>query len=206
MTNDYNIEFSHLYADEEFGQNQAKGIKKLKEIKSNLKQRNKTFIQGVLIDDYHSINSKIDINSIKKKIKDYGIEIDFLGFEKGLTKIADEFISKIPKEKIKFELFAKSKKEVLMFKGKKDIGLKEKEAFEERHTCVVLSAIWLLSRLGVFKLSEGQLKKFNNKEFIAEEVITILPEKYRYVEGKAIELINTTEYAYLIPKIHKVFT
>ena len=63
-----------------------------------------------------------------------------------------------------------------------------------RHTCALLSASWSLSRLGIYTVPTGVIRNLTKKEFVAEKLITILPEKYREVENKVLEIIKSSKF------------
>lgn len=87
------------------------------------------------------------------------------------------------------------KTEVLILEeNKQKIGLKESSGFMYRHTCALLSASWSLSRLGIYTVPEKAVKNLTEKKFVARKLITILPEKYREVENKVIEIIKSTKF------------
>ena len=81
---DYNIEFAHIYADEEFGEEQAKSIDIVKTVISNLKKSNKSFVTSVLIDEFHPVVFKLNENEMVEEFRKYDVEVDFIGYESKL--------------------------------------------------------------------------------------------------------------------------
>ncbi len=208
MIPDYNIEFAHIYADESFSDLHIESIELLKQEIKKFKKQNKSYTLTVLVDDYHSVNSYINIDKLVARIKSLGIDINFVGFEAKLVHYADNLIEELPKNLLKVELFQSSQKEVIHLKhrdGKISLKEEHQHTFTIRHTCAILSATWQLARLGVYKLKDNQIKKFSNKSFIAQNTLTILPKKYKPVEDKVLLIIKSTKYANLLPKIHYKF-
>lgn len=204
--NDYNIEFAHIYADELFGDSQIESIEILKKLIERLKKENRSYVLTVLIDDYHVTNSNVDVKKLIKEINSYGINADLIGFESKLTKHADNLIKNLPKKMLKIDLFQSPQKEVLSLNyNSHKIGLRESQFLIVRHTCAILSAVWTLSRLGIYKLDKEQIKNLSNKPFVAKNTITILPKKYKSVENKVLKIIESTKFAKLLSRIHYKF-
>ena len=49
------------------------------------------------------------------------------------------------------------------------------------------------------------LKKFSNENFAAQQLITILPEKYKETEEKVLDIIRVTKYKDLLKNIKYEF-
>ncbi|MDD4333052.1 MAG: hypothetical protein PHT51_02970 [Patescibacteria group bacterium] len=206
MQPDYNLEFAHIYADEEFGLEQLKSLEVLKKVISKLKKENKTFVTSILIDEFHPVVFRLDENKIIEEFKKHGIVVDFIGYESKLGIIADKILKELPKSMLKLEHFHKPEKEILMLKeNNKKIGLKEDFAFMYRHTCALLSCSWSLCRLGIFKIPKDAIRNLSNANFDAKRIITILPEKYRVVEDKIIEIIKSSKYKKAVQNIEYEF-
>ncbi len=192
---DYNIEFAHIYADEQFGDEQIRSIKVLKKVISNLNKNNKSFVISVLIDEFHPVVFKLNENEMIKEFLKYNVAVDFIGYESKLGVVADEIINYLPKSMLKLEHFNKPEKEALVLENHNSkIGLREEFEFAYRHTCALLSASWSMCRLGIQKIPQDAVRSLSNKTFEAHKVITILPEKYRAVEDKVIEIIKSTKF------------
>ncbi len=197
--NDFNIEFAHIYADQEFGKEQVNSISKLKIIEKELEENKKSFVAGVLIDDYSPIVCTLDENDFLEKIKKSGVSPDFIAHESELSGIADSVISSIPENLLETQKF-QDKEVLLLIKDGKRIGLKDGSG---KHTCSVLIAAWTLVRFGRYELDS--MKKFSSKEFKANQLITILPTKYEETEQKVIDILEVTKYQDLIKNIRYEF-
>ena len=59
-----------------------------------------------------------------------------------------------------------------------------------------MTAIWYLIRLGHFEPGPAQIRQMNGREFIpAKYLINILPERFRAVEAKTLELLANSIYS-----------
>lgn len=199
---DINIEFSHIYADEDFSEEHMESIKKLKIYLKNFESHNKTFTTSILIDDFNVSSLKLDEGKFLAKVRSFGVPIDFIAYESKFYGIADEIIKLLPQDKIKTEYFNSIKKEVLVLdnNGKKT-GLREKMVCSQRHTCAILSSAWILCRLGCFGFPKGSIKVLSGKNIIAKELLIILPKRYKVSEDKASEIISLTKFSHVLPSI-----
>lgn len=191
---DYSIEFAHIYADEVFGDEQAKSIDIAKEVIESLKEQRRSFVTSILIDDYNPSELTLDEEEFLKWVRSFGIDIDFVGHEAGFAPISDALLTEIPKSKLKLEYFHGHQKNVLLLHGKHNIGLKEYRGKLTKHTCSILSAAWTLCRLGIYKSPSGSITSLSGKPFSANKIITILPEKYKEGENKVLDIIKSTKY------------
>ena len=190
---DYNIEFAHIYTDEEFSQEQIDSINTLKTTIKKIEAEGKTYVTSILIDNFNPTEQTLDEEAFLNKIRSYGVPVDCVAYEAGFQSMADKLIQLLPKENLKFEYFNKKTKEVLILErnGLK-IGLQENYIDRHRHTCAILSASWTLCRLGCFPFPENSMKNLTNKNLNAREIITILPDKYKTSEDKVMEIITST--------------
>ncbi|MFH0869564.1 MAG: hypothetical protein V1866_00725 [archaeon] len=192
---DYNIEFAHFYADKELSKEQVKSVSILNEFIKKLELEGKTYVVSVLVDDFHPTIFRLDKQRIVEELNKLGVSIDFIGFESKLGVVGDQLIQDIPKPLLKLEHFNNPRKEVLMLeKDKEEISLEEEFKFMYRHTCALLSAAWSLCRLGVYNIPEDAVLSLGNKAFAAKKTMTILPEQYKHVEDKVLDIISATKY------------
>lgn len=197
--NDYNIEFSHIYADEEFGEEQEKSIILLKGLIKKIKSNKIT--TSVIIDDY---NPKIKIlreEELLDKMANMGVTPDFVIFESNLKEVADELIEKIDKNFVRKERFS-GKDVILVKKGDKNIGLRDSKG---KYSCAVLIAAWNLCRLGLLPIDEKKFYKTSNNDFEAKKIISIIPKKYQDNELRAKKIIEVSPYKEHLSKIDYIF-
>lgn len=206
MENVYNIEFSHIYANEPFSGEQLNSIRLAKKKIKEWEKEKIPFVTSVLIDDYNVNVSNFDHEKLVSLIEQEGIKVDFVGFESKFGKIAEQLIKEIPNEKTKLEYFNEKQKEVLILNGEsRRIGLSETYNFSTRHTCAILSAAWSLCRLGVYPIpTKGVINRGSNT-FAASKNFTILPKKYAGGETKVREIISLTRFKSFNKKIEYQF-
>ncbi len=196
--NDFNVEFGHIYSDQEFGKEQIQSIQRAKKVLQDLEKRRKSFTTVVLIDEYSPIVSTLEETQFLKEMGNKDLRPDFIAYESNLTAIADKIIESIPKIKLKTESI-KGKKVLILITDKKRIGLKDNLG---RHTCSMLIAAWILARLGLFDIP---IKKYGKSSFPGKKLITILPEKYRETEKKVLEILEVTKYKKEVKKVRYEF-
>ena len=206
MIPDYNLEFAHIYADEQFGPEQAKSVACANEVMTRLSAAGKTFVTSVLIDDFNPANNTLDENEFIVQLKVNNTPVDFIGYESRFTAVADLVIRELPTSMLTLKHFHHPDKSVLMLQdGPLKIGLEEKKP-KLKHPCAILSAAWTLCRLGVYQLPDGGIKVLNPKQkFVAHKTITILPEKYRAGEERVLEIIKNLPYRDRLPDIEYQF-
>lgn len=119
---DYNIEFGHIYANQEFGEEQIKSIKILQKLLEDIKSKGQVFVTSVLVDELHAGGVNFNKDKLLKEINSYGIFPDFFGLESKLLSVSSQLIPKIPKKLLSVKYF--NSKNVLLLNGvQDDIGL-----------------------------------------------------------------------------------
>lgn len=207
---DDNIEFAHIYADEEPGEEQTESAKILKKRIIKLNRENNAFVISILIDDYHPSVHRLDENKMIADFNKKGTEVDFLGYESGFKSTAHNLIRELPRNLLKTELFRHPEREILLLeefhaKDMHKIGLEEDHKTRHHFTCALLSASWALCRLGIFMPPKGAIRNLTRRNFPAKKILTILPEKYREVEHKALDIIGSTKFKKVLPRIEYEF-
>jgi hypothetical protein len=203
---DYNIEFAHFYAEEEFGEDQAKSITILKEFLQKLEETHQTYIITILVDEFHSPSSKINEDNILRKFKEYNIEVDYIAYESKFGPLCEKLLQEIPDKMTRHEHFHNPNKQVIMLEeGNDKIGLEEDFEFCKRYTCALLSSVWALSRLGIYDVPNNAVTAKTNKPFQADKIMTILPKKYTEVENKVLDIIRTTKFSDKIKRVEYIF-
>ncbi len=198
--NDFNIEFAHIYADQEFGEEQIKSISKLKTTIEKLRKKKKSFVTTILIDEYSPIVCTLNEENFLQKVTEQGVSPNFIAYESKLSDIAENIISFIPKNLLSTQKF-KNKKSLLLVTKDRKIGLKDSFG---RHTCSLLIAAWILVRFGLYEIPSIQ-KLSKNKQLPAKHLITILPKKYEETEQKVFDILEVTKYKNFLKKINYKF-
>lgn len=196
---DFNIEFGHIYADKKFGDEQVKSILRLKGVIKELSKKEKSFVTVVLIDEYSPMKNTLKDVNFLNSVEEEGINPDFVAYESALSNIAEEVISMISKDLLKEQKFGEKGVLLLSLKNN-NIGLKDSQG---KYSCSLLIAAWILARFGILKVPS--LKKFSNKDFAANKLITILPKKYEETEEKVLDILRVTKYKDLLKNIRYEF-
>lgn len=214
---DYGIEFYHVYDDEGLLE-EGKGsidvaVEKIKEIVTN----KKSYCVTLLIDDYRSKSYLIDKEIRDKKhlaimdefhtlLKSKKIHIDFFAFESMMVKVAKRIIKRLPANLIVKDFYKQKQSYVTMLKNQGfKIGLVEAWEDDVKYSCALLSAAWMLCRLGVEKIPSDRLVSVRGKHFASKKIITILPKGYESTETKAKVILVSAGYGYLIDQIESVY-
>lgn len=203
---DYNIEFSHIYADENLGAEQLWGVNELKALLQKPPFYNQKVVTVVLIDDFHPDVFQFDEAKLRNEFEKLSVAPDFIGYESRLSPVADQLILEIPRSQLANEYFHEPERSVtLLIQDKKRFGLRDEFEFAHDYTCALLSAAWLLCRLGMYPAPEGVFREASDADFAAREIITILPQKYREVEERALDIIGATKFKDLKKHIRHIF-
>jgi hypothetical protein len=197
--NDFNIEFAHIYSDQDFGTEQAKSVTRLKKVIKELKRDGKSFVTVVLIDEYSPAVSTLDEKTFLEEMKKKGVSPDFVAYESNLCDLAENIIGLILKDKVVTHKF-RDKEVLILLKDGRKIGLKDSSG---KYSCSLLISAWILARFGVYKVQS--LKNISTKEFSSDNLITILPKKYKETEKKVLDILAETKHKDLIDKIKYEF-
>ncbi|MEK6890978.1 MAG: hypothetical protein AABX03_02475 [Nanoarchaeota archaeon] len=192
----YNIEFSHIYADEKFGVEQINGIKYLKKIIKELNREKKSFSTVILIDEFSPDKKTLDEKDFLNKVKEYDVPVDFVGYESKLAPLFDILLKDIERSRLHFK-----EDSIFLIDGKNKIALQR----EGKPTCSALIAIWILCRFGIIKLPSDLVKNINKTGFYAEKLITILPKKYRETEDKVLKILKHSKHKEVVNLIEYGF-
>ncbi|MEF8847377.1 MAG: hypothetical protein V5A57_03055 [Candidatus Paceibacterota bacterium] len=210
---DYNIEFAHIYSDEEIGKEQLKSAEITKDLVEDLEEQGKSYTTCILIDEYHSEYSNFSLDDFLAHFDKKGIPPSYIGYEGQLFDTAESLLKQLPdkvldSEKMHSEL--DYVKEIVSLKGD-DRAMKLKEVPEtkvqEDYTCVFLATAWTLLRLGLVRAQHAtQITGLTDpKPFPAENLITVIPEKYKSVEERVAEVIKATEYEKYLDNIEHIY-
>ena len=178
----FSVEFSHIYTNEAFSDEHRQSILNLKKYLPKLKDDD--FQTCVFIDNYNSTEDLLDVGDFLESLESEGVQPDYFAFEADMAKYTERLLAIIQDERLRksYEKYI-SKKNIL--------------------PCSFMTSIWYLIRLGVF---EKDAIVQNSKGFApAETLINILPERFRTVEAKTLEIINSTNNLDAIGKVDYVF-
>jgi hypothetical protein len=184
---DVSIEFSHIYADQVVGCHQLQAVALLRDEKGLLEERGMSVSSVILLDDLHVSHHHTRVEDVAACMQALGAQVDAVVPESALCAAAKRFISTLPKGALLYEPFRRAAKRVLFAQtaaGRIALGSITQRPFEP--TCALLVATWHLARLGRISV-EGVPR--------AERVMSIVEERYREVESKALALIALSRYA-----------
>jgi len=172
---DYNIEFAHIYSDQQFNKEHEASIEKLKVVIKDLEKNNKTFNLSVLIDEYNPSKHKLSIDQFVKQLENYGIKIDYVGLESKLGIYKDQTLQEIkPKIQREYVMYIENNNKI---------------------PCSMLSVIWYLMRLGYLPAKKDVFYKYSSlKDFPTKKIINILPTYYQEVENKSLKIIQNSRF------------
>lgn len=203
---DYNIEFAHIYADQNFDSEQIESIEVLKKTIAKLIHQKKSFSTSVLIDDYNPQCRNLRENNFINVIKSYNIPLDFLAYESQLSLISDRVVDDLPKSSLRIKHADDADRRMLVLESDNgDITLRHYYESYSKNTCALLTACWLLCRLGVYSIPHTAIKNLTTNPFQGKKIITILPKKYEKNENKALEIIRILGKVNILEDIKYVF-
>lgn len=205
MIPDYNLEFAHIYGNEQFGPEQARAAQRANEIMTRLSAEGKTFVTSVLIDEFNPTTNTLDEAELIVQLKVNNAPVDFIGYESRFAAVADLIIPELPPALLTLKYLDNSGKAMLTLQdGGMMVGLEERTP-APKYVGVMPVTAWTLCRLGVYPVPADAVKSLSNKKFAARKIITILPEKYRPVEERVTEIIKNLPYADRLPDIEYEF-
>jgi hypothetical protein len=183
----YNIEYSHIYLDEAIDEEKMESIRIAKSIIKLFKNSNQKFTANVMLDDYNPVEKTLNVETFLKTLKSNGVPPDYIIYESKLTKYSNFLINKMSKRlENEYTKYIKTKGFV---------------------PCSLLIAIWHLARLGEITLEKGDIIKLGDKNvsFTADQLISVLPERYSGVERRASKILKDTGYSKVLEKIENIY-
>lgn len=194
---DVSIEFSHIYADQVIGQEQIQGLSLLRREKLELAALGKRVSSVILLDDLHVARHYTGVEDVAKAMRGLGERVDAVVAESALRGAAKRFITQLPKKELFYEPFRRAAKRVIFARtseGAVALGSITTRPFEP--TCALLVATWNLARLG--RIDVAGVPR-------AERVVSIVEDRYREVERKAVALIRLSRFASDTTRISHIF-
>jgi len=185
---DYNIEYSHIYTSESFGDPQKKSVIILKNLIKNLKKKKKKYTLSILIDDYNPSSHILDIKHFLYQLRKFKAFPDYVMLESKLATLKDLLLKNIIDPQIRKEYFTYFQK-------------------KNKLPCSFLISIWYLTRLGRLPINSSLFFQANTKKpFEAKYLINILPRKYRDTsEKRSQKIIKASIFEKAIRKIKYIY-
>lgn len=184
---DYNIEYAHIYSDEQLGQEQISSIEKTKEIIKDLEKNRKTYSLVVLIDDYHPDKTKFNQKKFIGNLKSLGLMPDYISMESKLVDYKEDILNLLPNKEVR---------EINKYHQKK-----------KKLNCSFLITGWYLLRLGLLPVKKKTLinVSLKKKPFCGHKIINVLDSKYIESEAHAYRIIEKSIFKKNIDKIENIF-
>lgn len=200
------IELAHIYADQDFSDEQRMSIDHAQKVIDQFKSQG-AVVTTVLIDDLHVEQTSLDVDGYVKTLEEKGIIVDQVVFEGKLSPISDHIIRILPHDRLKWESFKRGQRRVLNFHSDSGevIGLKIIRDDREEHTCAILSAAWSLCRLGIYPFPPESIMNLTGKSTYGVNVVSVLHGKFEGVERKVLTLIKACGFDLVVPRLNHIF-
>lgn len=197
VNSDVSIECAHIYADANLTREHARSIAIAQCESRRWREAGRTVRSVVLVDDIHVVAPRITPDQIKEWASRLGFGVDVVVEESALKVVAKRIIKTLPRPNLDWEPFRRAAKRVLFLRcdeGDVALGTIIDRCFEP--SCALLVAAWNLTRLGAF--SVGGVPT-------AEAATSVLEERYRGVEMKALRIIEASRYRSFAGRISHIF-
>lgn len=194
---DVSIECAHIYADEVVSDQHAESVLIARQETARLAHRGKTVRSVVLIDDIHATARRTTSDEVRRMIAQFGHDVDAVVEESSLIAVTKRVIRRLPRESLYWEPFRRAAKRVLFLAtadGAIALGGVNNGRFEP--TCALLVAAWHLARLGALPVQGVPTAKL---------VTSVLEERYRSVEMKALRIIEASRLREFAKGITHIF-
>lgn len=171
---EYSVEISHIYVNEAFSREHEESIHKFRKYAENITG---TVSSVVLVDDYNPSEHLLDMEDFLRRLDRHQALPDYLGYEANMEPYKHRMLDAITDKRTRasYERYMQNK---------------------DKLPCSFMTAIWYLIRLGHFEPEQAQIQALNGRDFVpAKYLINILPERFRAVEAKTLELIANSIYS-----------
>lgn len=186
--NNYGIEYSHIYTNQSFGDEQMKGINELKNLEKRLQGKGFSTSRLILVDDYSPAISfdRFDFNTFLAHLKTSNALPDTIVMESEIAKYCKITLDLIDDKRIKHQLerYVESRK---------------------KFPCSLFIAAWYLLRLGAFGQESIKVAYGNSEKIFSDRIITILPDSFQTPENNAFEIVRATKFKNLDSRIERIF-
>lgn len=194
---DMTVEFSHVYSDETLGPTHLSSIQRAYHELRRLRDQGKTTLSLVLLDDIHVTTKRFTAEDIRAEIHRHGGHVDAIVLESDVTRGVETLLLGLPEGKLSIESFRRERKRALFLEtesGRVSLGSFRKNSFDA--TCALLVATWHLARLGEIPVPGIP---------VGRSSLSILEERYRKVEEKALRVIRGSRFAAAANRIEHVY-
>ena len=180
MSKKYSIEYSHIYVTQAFGPEQLKSLELMKSREIELLQEGHSIARHVLIDDYSTATGldRFDETAYFDQLKSNDANPDVVVLESAFTEACEELVSKITDKSIRKSLLS-------YYETRK------------KWPCSLCVATWYMMRLGNIP--------YNKADLASDQIISILPDRFKTPEEEAIDIIAASEFKDSISDIEVIF-
>lgn len=175
---DYSIEYCHIYTNDEVGGEHYSSLSMLEKVTKELDQGSKQYNLCVMVDDYTFPGENFDYAKLLEWLESHDAKPHFMVNEADLIPSVDELLDHMHESE----------------------AAKLKEYIErKKYPCSAFIAAWYLCRLGLLQNHPSPINSY------ADRLINILPERFKYFEEKAQELIAKSNFADAVNKIDNIY-
>jgi len=194
---DVSIECAHIYADQGLSRSHARSLAIARRESRRWVAAGRTVRSAVLVDDLHVGSSITSSDEVRRWASELGFGVDSVVEESALVAVAKRVIKSLPRHSLYWEPFRRASKRVLFLQSN-GLGIALGTIADRRFepTCALLIAAWNLVRLGVFPVDGVPT---------AQVATSVLEERYRAVEIKALRIIEASPHRTLTARVSHIF-
>ncbi len=196
-----NIEYSHFYISDGIGAEQRRGLHEASQVLQQINVRNTLLI---LIDDKANNDSDQKehlLTLVNKELSVNDRKPDFIVRESKLIEPAKELLAAIPGQQIWYR-YGQDSCEAYLKTSRNKARLWRQSIHSIQFSCALLSAAWLLCRLGELAVpQEAKLTQRQSVSLEAEHALTILPTRYKTLERRCHAILSVTKFSSALSRL-----
>lgn len=179
----YGVEFFHIYTDEIIDVRHKEGLESLRQVQESWSFE---FDKIVLIDDYNPTTHTTTADDVLQYLESESMLPQFWAYESDMIDNAEALLLSIPDCKLKrsYQKYIEKNK---------------------KYPCSLLTTTWYLTRLGHFDYSVIRSTSPTQEYVPPHRLFNFLPEDYKPIEDRAIELIQESPYHLSADNIQDLF-
>ncbi len=172
---DVNVEFGHIYINENYSPEHYKSASLLRDFLSE--NKGLSVVKSLLIDNYNARETVLNIDGYIDEIGTVFEKPDFVILEKNLLPYADMLIGQLKEGKVKRQYTSYIEK-------------------NDHYPCSLLVATWNAARLGLIRIANGDFLHKNKPAdcFYATAILSILPTRFGSVEKRALDILKESNW------------
>ena len=179
----YGIEFFHIYTDEEINASHEASLEYMKQLESVWKL---DYHRILFMDNYNPTEHKLGIGDVLGYLEQNDARPDFWAYEGDVTSNADLLLKSLTSAKLQNSYLKYIEK-------------------HNKYPCSLLTASWYLTRLGMLPYA-NVIHGVDGAAYVpVSRLINILPQDYKPVEARAMELIRNSVFSTQCDAIQDLF-